>query len=277
MKMFSKSNQSYDYLQSEDIHSQWLSDYLNADIDRFYDMAFDHIVAQVSPAADSSILDAGCGYCHHTARLARRFSGSVVAVDFSDAALSAGMRTIAASGTQNRVSFVKGDLTALQFESERFDAAICWGVLMHVPKLDAALRELVRVLRPGGYLVLCENNMRSLDSRIRIAAIRALRAITGRNRNTTSLLTEWGLEDWYSTGSGGLMVRLTDMHQLIGFLARAGLKLVERRAGQFSEAYVNLPNRRLKRMVYRVNELYFRLNLSPQLAQGNILLFRKSF
>lgn len=59
------------------------------------------------------------------------------------------------------------------------------------------------------------------------------------------------------------------------FLAEAGLTLVERRAGQFSEAYLNLPGRPLKRMVYRLNELCFRLNFWPGLAQGNILIFRK--
>jgi ubiquinone/menaquinone biosynthesis C-methylase UbiE len=278
MRIFNKSSQAHNFLQNEAIHSRWLSDYLNSDIDRFYDLAFDYIVAKVNSSSkpSSSILDAGCGYCHHTARLVRRCNGSIVAVDFSDSALSAGKRTIASTGTQNRVSLVKGDLTALQFESERFDAVICWGVLMHIPNLEAALNELVRVLRPGGYMVLCENNMRSLDARIRIAAIRALRAIVHRNKNTTSVLTDRGLEAWYSMASGGLMVRLTNMNYLINFLAKAELKLVERRAGQFSEAYVNLPNRGLKRMIYQVNEWYFRLNLWPSLAHGNILLFRKA-
>ena len=38
---------------------------------------------------------------------------------------------------------------------------------MHVPEIERALTELARVLRPGGVLVLCENNVNSLDVVIR--------------------------------------------------------------------------------------------------------------
>ena len=275
MRSLDKSSQSYEFLQSGDIHSRWLSDYLNPDIDRFYELAFDDIVSKLNLTTNSSILDAGCGRCYHTARLARRFNGNIVAVDFSDAALSAGERTIAAAGIENRVRLLKGDLTALQFESEYFDAVISWGVLMHIPQLETALRELVRVLRPGGWMVLSENNMSSLDARIRLPAIRALRAMIGKNKNAAATRTDWGLEIWHSFESGGLMDRMADIPHLIGFLGGQGLELVERRAGQFSEAYVNVPNRSAKRMFHRMNEWYFRLGLLPGLAHGNILLFRK--
>lgn len=47
------------------------------------------------------------------------------------------------------------DLTAMpQVPSGRFDAAVCHQVLEHVPRPQAALSELARVLRPGGRLVL---------------------------------------------------------------------------------------------------------------------------
>jgi len=274
MRSPDKAGQSYDFLQSGDIHSRWLSDYLNPDIDRFYDLAFDHIVAKLNLTADSSILDAGCGRCYHTARLVRRCDGRVVAVDFSDAALSAAQRTVASAGIESRVRLLKGDLTALQFKSEFFDAVISWGVLMHIPQLDTGLRELVRVLRPGGYLVLSENNMASLDARVRLAPMRALNAVVGK-KNATAARTDWGLEVWHSFETGGLMDRLTDMNYLIGFLAQQGLALAERRAGQFSEGYVNVASQSVKRVFHRMNEWYFRLGLSPSLAHGNILLFRK--
>lgn len=270
-----RSSQSASFLQGEDIHSEWLSDYLNPELDRFYDRAFDHILGKLNLGADSSILDAGCGYCHHTRRLARG-KGIITAVDFSEVALSAASRTIAAAGIQDRVRLSKGDLTSLQFESESFDAVVSWGVLMHIPQLESALLELVRVLRRGGCLVLCENNMNSLDARIRLAAIRALKRWSGR-KNRTATATERGLEVWSAEQSGGLMVRLADISYLVNFLAGQGLELVERRAAQFSEAYVNAPTRGLKKMVYRLNEQYFRLNLWPGLSLGNVLVFRKRF
>jgi hypothetical protein len=45
------------------------------------------------------------------------------------------------------------DVTALTFESASQDAIVSFDVLEHVPKFGAALREFVRTLRPGGWLV----------------------------------------------------------------------------------------------------------------------------
>jgi SAM-dependent methyltransferase len=46
------------------------------------------------------------------------------------------------------------DLTAMPFESERFDIVICSHVLEHVPDDAAAMREILRLLRPGGRALL---------------------------------------------------------------------------------------------------------------------------
>ncbi len=46
------------------------------------------------------------------------------------------------------------DLTSLTFPDDSFDAVLCSHVLEHIPDDDAALRELARVTRPGGLIVL---------------------------------------------------------------------------------------------------------------------------
>ena len=46
------------------------------------------------------------------------------------------------------------DITRLRFEDSRFDAIICLHVLEHVPDDRAAMAELFRVLKPGGWAIL---------------------------------------------------------------------------------------------------------------------------
>jgi SAM-dependent methyltransferase len=49
---------------------------------------------------------------------------------------------------------VRADITALPFPEGRFDALLCSHVLEHVPDDSRAMRELVRVLRPGGWAIV---------------------------------------------------------------------------------------------------------------------------
>ena len=159
------AGQSHEFLQKPEIHDRWLSDYLNPDIDRYYDLAFAQIVQKIGATDRTTLLDAGCGYCHHTVRIAR--SGArITGVDFSEAALSAAKETLDRSGLSGQVSLQRGDLTSLPLPDASFDAVICWGVLMHIPEMDKALSEFSRVLKHGGMLVLGENNVASLDVQI---------------------------------------------------------------------------------------------------------------
>src|SRR5262249_32258302 len=132
-------------LREPEIHEQWESVYLNPDLDRVYDRIFERIVGILAPKPDEKLLDAGCGSCFHAVRLAR--SGvKVTALDFSDAALERGAATIRRAGMVERIRLERGDLLELPFSDGAFDYVHCWGVLMHVPKLEVALGELIRVL-----------------------------------------------------------------------------------------------------------------------------------
>jgi 2-polyprenyl-3-methyl-5-hydroxy-6-metoxy-1,4-benzoquinol methylase len=270
-----KSLQSERYLSQADIHSQWQSDYLNADLDRFYDLAFADIVKVLNARPQDKILDAGCGYCYHTTRLARG-GASITAVDFSDAALAAGRQTIARAGIADRVNLQQADLTKLPFPDNSFDFVVSWGVLMHIPEVEMALTELSRVLKPAGVLVLCENNVDSLDVAIRERAVNAIKGLIGRSVPEMRI-TPSGTEAWIKEeGGGGLMVRKTKMSFLSEFLKAKGLIEFRRSAGQFTEIYTNLPSKALKRLVYALNMLYYKHVGLPSLAMGNIIYYRKT-
>lgn len=63
----------------------------------------------------------------------------------------------------------RADLLSLPFDSGAFDAALCLDVLEHVELMDQpkALREIARVLKPGGSLLMSVPNLAHLHSRIR--------------------------------------------------------------------------------------------------------------
>jgi ubiquinone/menaquinone biosynthesis C-methylase UbiE len=95
------------------------------------------------------VLDAACGTGRHTAHLVDR-GHSVTGVDGSWSML----RQAAAKAPT--ASLVRGSLTALPVATNSHDAALCALALSHLPDVRPAIRELARVVRPGGDVVLSD-------------------------------------------------------------------------------------------------------------------------
>ena len=99
------------------------------------------------------VLDAGCGPGFYAAETLERVGrdGSVAGVDASEAML--GLAAKRCEGHDN-VSFHEGDVTALPVGDADFDRALSVQVLEYVEDIPAALSELLRVLRPGGRVLI---------------------------------------------------------------------------------------------------------------------------
>jgi demethylmenaquinone methyltransferase/2-methoxy-6-polyprenyl-1,4-benzoquinol methylase len=95
------------------------------------------------------VLDACCG-TGDVAIAAEREGGIVTGLDFSTEMLGRARRK------SESVTWVEGDLLALPFEDASFDAATVGFGVRNVADLEACLRELRRVLRPGGRLAILE-------------------------------------------------------------------------------------------------------------------------
>lgn len=104
--------------------------------------------AALSPGV--TLLDLACGPGIYTRPFARQVApGLAVGLDLSPAMLSYARRNARAAGLRN-LALVRGDALQLPFAGARFDVVNCCGALHLFPDADRALREVCRVLRPGG-------------------------------------------------------------------------------------------------------------------------------
>lgn len=113
---------------------------------------FEAAVAELGLRAGDRVLDAGCGTGRAlpTLRDAVGPSGAVLGVDLTPAMLEAAVR----AGRDRAGSLLLADVTRLPVRSESLDAVFGSGLVAHLPEPQENLRELARVVRPGGLLAL---------------------------------------------------------------------------------------------------------------------------
>ncbi len=106
-----------------------------------------------------SLLDVGCGVGHWGRCLAPFLRADCVltGVDREMRWVEEARRRSAEAGDRTS-NFFQGDVTRLPFPDESFDMVTCQTVLIHVPDPIRALREMIRVLAPGGLIVVVEPN-----------------------------------------------------------------------------------------------------------------------
>jgi len=102
-------------------------------------------------SSDVDVLDFGCGWGGETLWLANH-ARSVVGVDIEAAAIDQANRARAESAVTN-CRFVQARSGVLPFDDRSFDAVFSTDTFEHVMDLDAAFKELFRVLRPGGVVL----------------------------------------------------------------------------------------------------------------------------
>ena len=105
---------------------------------------------------DMRILDVGCGGGANLATLLEMCpQGSATGVDYSEVSVGLSSRLNAEAIEQGRCRVMQGDVCCLPFEDDHFDVATAFETLYFWPDPVGGLRELRRVLRPGGTLLVC--------------------------------------------------------------------------------------------------------------------------
>jgi SAM-dependent methyltransferase len=108
---------------------------------------------------DDLVLDLGCGFGRHAFEAARR-GAAVVALDAGPEEVAQVRGTFAAMieagelDPKHDATAVQGDALSLPFADGTFDHVIASEVLEHIPNDVGAMRELARVLKPGGAMAV---------------------------------------------------------------------------------------------------------------------------
>jgi SAM-dependent methyltransferase len=115
------------------------------------------VLQLLDPRDGERVLEVGCGYGWISRALWGAANIQWVGVDRSEAMIC----RLRAAQPGRSTQTLLGDACGLPFGEGRFDKVLCTGVLMHVTDYATAVRELIRVLRPGGHLLCSVNNILS--------------------------------------------------------------------------------------------------------------------
>lgn len=120
----------------------------------------ERVMALLAPQPGEHALDIGCGPGLTTLALAQAVGpqGSVLGVDIAQPMLTIARRRCEALAN---VTFGMADVTQLPYADDSFDIALASQVYEYVDQVDHALKELARVVRPGGRAVLVDTDWES--------------------------------------------------------------------------------------------------------------------
>jgi ubiquinone/menaquinone biosynthesis C-methylase UbiE len=141
---------------------------------RFYELVADHRyqkewhIPQAAGFATSQglkVLEIGCGLGTDGAQFAEA-GADYTGVDLTDAAIELAQKRFELFNLSGK--FQTADAEKLDFPDDSFDLVYSHGVLHHTPDTDRAVREIYRVLRPGGRAVVMLYHRDSYNYRVNI-------------------------------------------------------------------------------------------------------------
>ena len=126
-----------------------LNHVLSLNIDRTWRRKVRRELADILGRPDALVLDVACGTGDLSIELQRESKARVIGTDFCRPML-------AIAAQKSRIDFVESDAMTLSFADNTFDAATIAFGLRNLPNYEDGLRELCRVLKSGGKLVILE-------------------------------------------------------------------------------------------------------------------------
>jgi len=157
----------------------------------------DWALQQVSVPTKATVLDVGCGGGRTIARLAvLAREGKVFGLDYSAASVAVSRETNATEIANGRVQIEQGSVAALPFADRTFDIVTAVETHYYWPDLPANVREVLRVLKPGGTFVLVAETYRGGPLRLLYGIVMPLlRAAFLSDAEHRNLLTQAGFDE----------------------------------------------------------------------------------
>ena len=114
-------------------------------------------IAQLAPFRPQKLLDIATGTGDFALLAARMLQPQqLIGADISEGMMAVGRQKVQRQGLEKIISFRREDCMQLSFADESFDAVTAAFGIRNFKNLDTCLRELHRVLRPGGHLSIVE-------------------------------------------------------------------------------------------------------------------------
>lgn len=123
---------------------------------------FDRLIPR-SLVEGKKVLEIGPGMGLHTELMTRR-GADVTAIDLTSTAVEATTRRLALKGLSARV--LQGDAENLPFDDATFDVVWSWGVIHHSARTARIVRQIARVLKPGGECRIMVYNREGMAARV---------------------------------------------------------------------------------------------------------------
>jgi ubiquinone/menaquinone biosynthesis C-methylase UbiE len=133
------------------------------DLEFFFDRLSEATLDAVNPQNGEMVLDVGCGRANDAMDLARR-GGSCLGLEPSETMICHAKREIAKDGTG--VALLRGIGEDMPLKSHSFDKVVCKGALDHFPTPERAVKEMARVVKPGGTVIITVANLDCLGFRL---------------------------------------------------------------------------------------------------------------
>lgn len=106
--------------------------------------------------SDQHVLDAGCGVAGSSIFLVNNFKVKVTGITLSDKQIQRGRQNVASSELGDSINLIKMDYTATEFKDNSFDVVWACESSSSCENKEAFTSEMLRVLKPGGRLVLSD-------------------------------------------------------------------------------------------------------------------------
>lgn len=235
------------------------------------------LIGRLGLPAEARILEIGCGAGITTCGLACQ-GFRVIALDTVKEMLEITRQAAQELGVADRVTTRYGDIHALDFEDNQFHVVIAIGVIPWVYSADTAIRELERVVMPGGYVLVTADNCRRLNHLLDPWLNPMLDTLKGRGR---SLLHHYGL--WgpaspavyarmHSPATIDRLLRSAGLHNIVGTtvgfgpFSLFGFRILPDVMGQWFHRLLQKQADRQARWIRRTGAHYIALAKKPDAA-----------
>ena len=147
--------------------SGWLGRWLLRNMNKRHSGVTDWGLSHVSIPRDAAILDVGCGGGRTIAKLAAASgSGLVYGLDHSPESVRTASATNAGLVQSGRVAIREGSVSQLPYDAGTFELVAAVETHFFWPNLAADVREVLRVVKPGGTFVIISEVYRGADARM---------------------------------------------------------------------------------------------------------------